>query len=454
MSAHADKVNAAIDAVKGRSMPATAQMIAFAAIAWGLGAAAYGLFAFDKGWTMGSILAGLVYAFGITQGSLVFAGVMTGTGARWSRPLKRVAESLGVAVVPIYLGIVLFVLVGTDLYPWSPTTYNPSGPISLAPHAPGTPHSKELWLDAPFFIARTILGLGFLVFLDLVYLRASLRPDLMLAKKRLGASAPAWWDRVIGGETDYEGVLAASTRRMENMIPLMAMSYALIFSIVIAFDLVMSLDPWWYSNMFGGWMFMSSFWLGLATVAATTMLSRDWLGLGDWVRPSTTHDLGKLMLAGCMFWAYTLYAQILPIWYTNVPEETNYLLVRMMLDTWAPMARAVAVLCFLAPFTILLSRGIKKMRWPFFGVASLIMFGLYVERSLLVLPSVYHGDIFPMAQFVIINLGILAGMLGLIATVAGRFLASVPAVPVSDTMLLDHPWDVHVHSLDHAHGHH
>jgi hypothetical protein len=237
------------------------------------------------------------------------------------------------------------------------------------------------------------------------------------------------------------------------MVPFMAITYAMVFSIIVAFDMVMSLDPWWYSNMFGGWIFMSSFWLGIATIAATTMVARDWLGLKEWIRPNVTHDLGKMMLAGCMFWAYTLYAQILPIWYTNVPEETNFLLVRLMLETWAPMARAVAVLCFLAPFTILLSRGIKKMRWPLFGVAALIMFGLFVERSLLVLPSVYFEDTFPTVQFFVINLGIVAGLLGVVATVAGRFLASVPAVPVSDPMLEDHPWDVHVHSLDHAHGH-
>ena len=155
-----------------------------------------------------------------------------------------------------------------------------------------------------------------------------------------------------------------------------------------------------------------------------------------------------------MFWAYTLYAQLLPYYYTNVPEETNFLLVRLMLPQWNPLARAVAVTCFLAPFTILLSRGIKKMRWPFFALYMLIMFGLFLERSLLVLPSVHADTVVPWMMFVFVNLGLVAGMIGMISYVAMTVLTKLPAVPVMDPFLEDHPWDVHVHSLDHHHGHH
>lgn len=446
---HADKVNASIDAVKGRSMPSKAKMVAAAAIAWGIAALAYGLFAFDPAWTGGAALVAVFYGLCLTQGTIVFAGVLTGTQARWGRPLKRVAESIGVAILPVYVGLIAFLLFGTSIYRWNPATIV-GDPIALAPHAPGVPHAKEIWLEPNFFVVRIIAMVGLLIVLDLMYLKASLKPDLMLASQRLQGDAPAWWSRIIGSDTDYDAVLASCTKRMYTLVPVLAFAYSFLFSLT-AFDLIMSLDPWWYSNMFGGWLFMSSLWLGMATIAATTMLSRNWLQLGDWVRPNVTHDLGKLMLAGCMFWAYTLFAQILPIYYTNVPEETNFLLVRMMLGTWAPMARLVAVLCFLAPFTILLSRGIKKMRWPFFGVAVLIMFGLFMERSLLVMPSVYLGSVFPMYEFIFINMGLWAGVLGVIALVAGHFIASVPAVPISDEMLEDHPWDLHVHSLGHAH---
>ena len=152
-----------------------------------------------------------------------------------------------------------------------------------------------------------------------------------------------------------------------------------------------------------------------------------------------------------MFWAYTTYAQLLPIWYTDMPEETDFLLVRMYLPQWSWLAKTVAICCFVGPFTILLSRGIKKMRYPFAGICTLIMFGIFMERSLLVMPSVYFGDTFPTVDFLIVNVGMLAGFLGLMVQVVGRVMAQLPMLVISDPYLGEHPWDQHVHSLDHAH---
>ena len=135
-----------------------------------------------------------------------------------------------------------------------------------------------------------------------------------------------------------------------------------------------------------------------------------------------------------------------------MPEETDYLLVRMYLPEWSWLAKTVAVCCFIAPFTILLSRGIKKMRWPFAGICTLIMVGIFLERSLLVMPSVYFEDTFPLANFLIVNVGVFIGMLGLLTTIIGRVLASTPSITITDPLIEPHPWDVHVHSLD-ATGH-
>jgi hypothetical protein len=180
------------------------------------------------------------------------------------------------------------------------------------------------------------------------------------------------------------------------------------------------------------------------------MIARDWLAIGRFLRPNVTHDLGKLMLAGAMFWAYTGFAQLLPIWYTDMPEETDFLLVRLYLPEWSWLAQTVAICCFLAPFTILLSRGIKKMRWPFAGICALVCVGIFLERSLLVLPSVHFGDPrTPLVAFVVLGTGL--GFVGLFVQVVGRVLASVPPVVVSDPHLETHPWDIHAHSLDHAH---
>lgn len=452
MSSYSDKLNAAIDATKGRTLPGTANALSLAGIVWGIVALGYGLTAGHQGWTLGAWLVAAVYGFGLAQGALVFAGILTATQARWGRPLKRIAEGLALSVPFVYLILVAFLAVGTTVYPWHPHTITGS-PVPLAPHSPEALASKELWLDPTFFPIRLCFAVGYLVVMDLIYLRASLGPDLLAARQRLGADGAGWWKLFIGGETDLKAFRERADARMYNLVPVLGISYALVMSMV-AFDMIMSLDPWWVSNMFGGWIFMSSIWLALAVVGATAYLSLDWLSLRSWVRPKTMHDLGRFTLAGCMFWAYTLYAQILPIWYTNVPEETNFLMVRMMLPQWSPMSKVVAVMCFIGPFTMLLSRGLKKMRGPYIAVAAVIMTGLFLERSLLVMPSVWLEATVPWGMFAFVNVGLLALVLGLITQISGRALASMPAVPVTDPMLEEHPWDVHIHGLDHAHGHH
>ncbi len=451
MSAHGPDVTPVIDSIKTRQLPPTVNALSLAGIAWGVLAFGYGYFVADRAWTLGAYLVALIYVMSIAQGGVMFAVIQTGTWARWGRPLKRIGEALGVFLPVAWLGLLgFFALGGLKIYVWNPDTIVASGPVSLHPHSPEAIASKEFWLQPGFFALRQLVGTGLLFGLGLVYIRASLKPDLIQAKARLGSDAPAWWDRIIGGETNLEAAVEQGQNTQSLLFPFLGWAYALVFSLV-AFDLIMSLSPWWYANMFGGWTFVSAVWLGFATMAVVSMVGRDWLGLTGIVRPATTHDHGKLMLAMTMFWAYTAYAQLLPIWYTDMPEETDFLLVRLMLPQWKWLAQTVGALCFVAPFTILLSRGIKKMRYPFAGIGALIMVGIFLERSLLVYPSIYLGDTFPWANFLVISLGMLAGALGIMTQVVGRFLATAPTVVVSDPYLQPHPWDVHVHSLDAPH---
>ncbi|MEM6927082.1 MAG: hypothetical protein AAF602_09150, partial [Myxococcota bacterium] len=251
------------------------------------------------------------------------------------------------------------------------------------------------------------------------------------------------------GSGDLATTVKESLRAQAFFVPFIGLAYALVFSF-IAFDLIMSLSPWWFSNMFGGFVFMSSFWLSLAALGATAVAARDWLRLGPFITPDVTLDIGKLMLAGCMFWAYTAYAQLLPIWYTDMPEETEFLLVRMRHPDWEWLALLVGVTCFVAPFTILVSRGIKKMRWPFFAICLLVMVGIFFERSLLVLPSI-HFESALSTDTIFISVGVWLGFVGLFVQVVGQALCRIPPLVISDPYLEPHPWDVHVHSLDHRH---
>lgn len=445
MSAAPLDVNVAIDAVLTRKVPMPVMAGAAGAIVVGLVAFVAGMF-IDPVWTWGAVIVGLVYTIGICQGSIMFSVISTLTWARWSRPMKRVAETFGLFMPIVYLALVAFLIVGLRVFPWHPHTIVEGGPVNLNPESVAVLFAaKPMWLSPGTFIARQVLGVGFLVVLDLIYLRTSLRPDLLLAKIRLGDRAPAWWNMIIGGATDVAKEREASDKLQATLGVLLGVTYAFVMSMV-AFDLIMSLAPLWYSNMFGGWFFASSFWLAMQSIGVFTLIGLDWLGLRGWLKPSHTHDLGKMLLAYTMAWAYMTFAQILPIYYTNMPEETDFLMLRIVLPEWGPMARVVAVMCFIMPFTVLLSRGIKKMRGPFIALMMCMMFGVFLERTLLVMPSIFKGPEFPWLNFLIISLGVWVGFLGALVTFATQVLSRIPALPVSDPKLETHPWDVHVHA--------
>lgn len=458
MSATPD-VNPVLDAIADRKVPGAVNAVGGGLVVLGLIGAGYGFAVAGQAPTWGAILVGLVWALGVCQGAFMFSIILTGTWGRWGRPLKRIAESFFFVLPVLWVLLAVFLIGGIGIYKWHPAPFAPIEHISLAPHSPAAWASKEMWLTHGFFAARQLLGMALMIVLDFLYLRGSLGPDMLQAKERIGAKAPNWWGTFMGSETKLDVAVAAGQKTQKNLFAVIGFAYALVFSFM-AFDLLMSLEPWWYTNMFGGWVFVSCVWTGLAATGLTAMLARDWLKIGDFVTPQVTHDLGKLMLAACMFWAYTLFAQLLPIWYANMPEETQFILVRLggeggKLNAWNWMSQAVAILCFLAPFTILLSRGVKKMRWPFAMICSLVLFGIFMERSLLVMPQVYPtvSDTFPTVDFIVLFMGVWLGFAGLITLVVGNVLAQIPPLVTSDPNLAEHPWDGHIHSLDAHHAH-
>ena len=159
------------------------------------------------------------------------------------------------------------------------------------------------------------------------------------------------------------------------------------------------------------------------------MFFRGWLGIEALLSPKRYHDLGKLMFALSIFWTYNFFAQLLPIWFGNMPEETWYLILRMYLDPWAPLAKVVLAMCFLIPFTVLLSRGIKKTPKSLVAVASVIATGVFLERFLLVMPQVWTMNTMPIGA---VEIGVVIGFVSAFVAVVVNVLARVPAVPVSE----------------------
>jgi len=156
---------------------------------------------------------------------------------------------------------------------------------------------------------------------------------------------------------------------------------------LVAFDGIMALQPHWFSNLLGGWIFMGAF-LGAHMLLALLMIhGAKHLGVSDLVSPKQRHDLGKLCFGFSVFWTYLMWAQFLVIWYGNLPEETGFVFARLW-GHWLPVGVAVLWGMFILPFFGLLGVRPKKVRATLGFFASVSLIALWLERYLLVMPSV------------------------------------------------------------------
>jgi len=127
-----------------------------------------------------------------------------------------------------------------------------------------------------------------------------------------------------------------------------------------AFDWVMSLDPVWYSTIYGVWVFSGSIVTTFAVLSLVTLWLRSKGLLGDTVNVEHYHDLGKLMFGFNVFWAYISFSQFFLIWYASIPEETRFFHFRWAEGPWKPISLFLLAGHFIVPFFLLLSRNTKR----------------------------------------------------------------------------------------------
>src|SRR5207253_2705343 len=129
-----------------------------------------------------------------------------------------------------------------------------------------------------------------------------------------------------------------------------------------AFDWIMSLDPMWYSTIFGVVIFAQSTVVNMAMLILVTMLLKRSGILGNAVHEEHYHDMGKLMFGWLVFWAYVSFSQFFLIWYGNIPEELSFYHLRWNDNggTWRNVGLALIILRFAIPFWFVMSRNIKR----------------------------------------------------------------------------------------------
>jgi hypothetical protein len=234
------------------------------------------------------------------------------------------------------------------------------------------------------------------------------------------------------GWTGSEAAIERCRGRMTVLSVLYVLAYAFVLTL-LAFDLIMSMEPPWYSTLFGAYAFAKAFYLGLLAlmvVAGVSYLARR---EQSGVTSSHFHDLGKLLFAFCLVWADFFYVQLIVIWYGNVSEETRYVIQRVMLFPWRPLAWAVFIMSFVIPFFILLNRRVKEKPAVMLPLCTFVLVGLWLEHLLLVGPAlnpvtatlpVGPGD-------VLISLGFL-GLMAFAVTLFLRWFPYLTAGPATE----------------------
>ena len=208
---------------------------------------------------------------------------------------------------------------------------------------------------------------------------------------------------------------------------------------VFAIDLLMSLDPHWFSAIYGVYVVGGQALSGLAfTLVVCLFLARKG-PMRDILRPRHVHDLGKLLLAFTMLWAYFALSQFLIIWSGNLPEEIGFFRDRLT-GGWGVVSLALALFHFAVPFVFLLSRNFKRDLGRLVWIAGLLLFMRWLDLFWLVSPTFHPGKL----SLHWLDLTTPVALFGLWLWAFARELAGRSLLPVNDPALAV-ALEVHAH---------
>ncbi len=320
----------------------------------GLGAA-FALGSGDMKQFYHSYLVAFCFFLTIALGGFFFVLVQYLARAGWSVVVRRTAENL-MGTLPLFAVLFIPIILGMhDLYHWT---------HEEAVAGDHLLQGKSPFLNTGFFLVRA--AIYFVVW--------------------AGAS---WYFRSRSLAQD-EGGDKEATRRTQAVAAPVLMLYALSQTFA-AIDWLMSLDPHWYSTMFGVYFFAGSLVAVIGSLSAISLVMRKMGLLAEVITTEHYHDLGKLLFGFTVFWAYIGFSQFFLIWYGNIPEETLWFHHRLE-GSWKPFTLFLAVGHFIVPFFILINRTIKRIPATLL-IMALWMLGMhFLDLYWLVMPNLHpHG---------------------------------------------------------------
>jgi len=324
-------------------------------------------------------LVNLLFWSGLSQAGVAISALIHTTNGKWGKNIQHMIE--GVALFsPLAFLLFLLLYLGSDtLFVWV------REPIP----------EKGYLLGITHFFVRENFNLIVINIFNLVFLYYSFRPDVGRLVERGHLRESRIIRKITSGWRGFEEEKEQRERILKRLSPAILFVYAVIYS-MIGYDFIMSLDPHWYSTLFGAYYFMTNLYLGLAGVTIVVIVMSKAVGLEGIVTESHFRDLGLMILVFCLLALDFFWSQYLVIWYGNLPEETTFLIRRIKEPLWLPLSLAVLGSCFLFPFLILLSRSVKRNPRFLLPVALLVFAGMWLERFLLVVPTLWSGEKLPL----------------------------------------------------------
>ena len=281
----------------------------------------------DRAWR--ALLINFVYFSGLATGLVVWPAATILSRGKWAGPLERTALA-GVTFAPFSIAAFAALWIGRTH--WADWMNEELPAISV-------------WLNSPSLFMRDGIALVLLWALAV------------------------WF------------VLWAGHRGRKVLAGWFALTFCMVWSL-LAFDLVMALDPHWVSTLFGAYFFITNLYIGMA---AWTFLALLLHPPGD--RGTRQDDLGKLIVAFSLASTYMMFSQLLPIWYENLGHEVRFVIPRLRFAPWRWVSLGLLMTVYLGPLVLLLTRWSKKTSWYLGAMAMMVLVGMWIERWWLIAPT-------------------------------------------------------------------
>lgn len=341
------------------------------------------------------------FFFGIALGTLFFYALQYATETAWTVMVKRIYEGI-IGYLPWGAVVIVVCLLAGSFgvhHVWHWMDHRVTDPTDVEHYDPIIA-GKMPFLNMPFFWIRAIAFLGTFIFAARWFRKQSLAMDNMT------------------GETLVRTHITNYKRAALFLV------FFAVFSSVLSWDWIMSIDTHWFSTLFGWYVFAGMWVSGMVTavVLALYLKSKGYL---PQVNNSHIHDMGKWVFAISFLWTYLYFSQFMLYWYADIPEEVIYFQVRINDHPW--LMWGMFFINFALPMVLLMSRDAKRNPRFLIGVGTLIFIGHWLDLCQMVLPGAL-GDHFH--HIGLLEIGLFIGFLGLFINVVFRELTKAPLTVV------------------------